>query len=587
MSKNFSIYFLTFLFNLPLFLFGQLSDTLIHSNQIYDSIIHSEVNDVASIFYKHKNDVLINNLGTYGSSFYYPTADGIFQNKYNSFNKHERLLELNGIKPLTRLTYINAGRREQLFALKHQNQFGNGLQYFLDINKISSPGTFINQEAGISDFFTNLNYKSKSKSYIGQFSVGYFRKKQQENGGLFNKVIYEQNLFEDPLSVNVNLNNSSSQFTNYTYHLYQQFRLFKISNNSFYVALNNKYSTNERFFNDNDVLSPIYNTVRLDSLSWLDSISYSTIENTAFLGVKNKKLDFNFFGQYAFNSYFQTTGIDTNYNDVYAGVQIKFKLKKISLLADAKYGVSGYRQNDWRLNSELNIDISKKIRLEINIYSQILEPDLKYVRYSSNHFYWSNYSLNKQQKSGIKGGIFFDKYRLHLLAKSILLNNYIYFDDKLNLQQHQQASFINSFSVAKDISLKKLHFRTVLIYQTTSDKYLFPLPDFVGRQLVYFQSYAFKKAVKIQFGFNISFTSKYYGYAYMPEITEFFIQKNQKIGDYPFTDVFLNMRVKRAQVFLKYEHLNTFWTEDKFYSTANYPAMNRSLKIGIVWNLVD
>ena len=134
---------------------------------------------------------------------------------------------------------------------------------------------------------------------------------------------------------------------------------------------------------------------------------------------------------------------------------------------------------------------------------------------------------------------------------------------------------------------KKFHFRTALIYQTTSDAYLFPLPDFIGRQLVYFQSYAFKKAVKIQLGFNVSFTTKYYGYAYMPEIGEFYIQKRQQLGEYPFLDVFLNMRVKRAQVFLKYEHLNTFWTEDKFYATANYPAMSKSLKIGIVWNLVD
>lgn len=587
MSKFCRIYTLTFLFNIPLFLFGQLNDTLIASNQIFDSIIHTEKNDVASIFYKHRNDVLINNLGTYGTSFYYPTPDGVFTDKFTSLKKHNSLINLQGVKPLTRITYINAGRREQLFSLTHQNQFGKGLNFFLDIDKISSPGTFINQEVGISDFFTELSYKNKSGSYFGQLSISYFRKKQQENGGLFNQKQYEQNLFEDPLSVNVNLTNSNSQFTNYTYQIYQHLRISKLNKNEVYTALSNKYEINERFFNDNDVLSSIYNTVRLDSLFWIDSISFSKFENTAYLGMKNKRFNISVFGEHAYNTYYQTSGIDTNFNDVFAGGKLIFNGKRICFSTDGKYGLVGYRQNDWRINSSLKVDFSKKVSLNIDAFSHFLEPDLKYVRYSSNHFYWKNYSLDKQLTSGVYAGLFLDKYRLSFLAKSRIVSNYIYFDEQININQHQQTSLLNSFSVTKEISWKKFHFRTALIYQTTSDAYLFPLPDFIGRQLVYFQSYAFKKAVKIQLGFNVSFTTKYYGYAYMPEIGEFYIQKRQQLGEYPFLDVFLNMRVKRAQVFLKYEHLNTFWTEDKFYATANYPAMSKSLKIGIVWNLVD
>src|SRR5690606_15827714 len=386
MSKFCRIYTLTFLFNIPLFLFGQLNDTFIASNQIYDSIIHTEKNDVASIFYKHRNDVLINNLGAYGTSFYYPTPDGIFTDKFTSKKKYNSLINLQGVKPLTRITYINAGRREQLFSLTHQNQFGKGLNFFLDIDKISSPGTFINQEVGISDFFTELSYKNKSGSYFGQLSISYFRKKQQENGGLFSQKQYEQNLFEDPLSVNVNLTNSNSQFTNYTYQIYQHLRISKLNKNEVYTALSNKYEINERFFNDNDVLSSIYNTVRLDSLFWMDSISFSKFENTAYLGMKNKRFNISFFGEHAYNTYYQTSGIDTNFNDVFAGGKLIFKGKRISFSTDGKYGLVGYRQNDWRINSSLKVDFSKKVSLNIDAFSHFLEPDLKYVRYSSNHF---------------------------------------------------------------------------------------------------------------------------------------------------------------------------------------------------------
>ncbi|MDT8410919.1 MAG: putative porin [Vicingaceae bacterium] len=587
MRQYLIILYIIFTFCFSSIIVGQNNDTLVLNNAVFDSIIHSEHNDINTLFYKHTNDVLVNNLGVFPSTSYFPTSYGIISHSLIPEKHYEKMIDIDGVKPLSRITYINASRREQIFSLKHQNNFGKGIEFFVDIDKMSSPGVYINQEVSTSNFNSMLRYKSKSDKYAVSFAGEYFRKKQQENGGLVDRVQFEENLAEDPLSIGVNLFNSNYQFTNYTYKLAQRIDLISFNQQRLYFFLSNSYAINENLYSDNDVLSPIFNTIRLDSITWLDSISYHTIANKGGIGIRNKKYDFGVFTVHEYNTYFQTSGLDTNYNNIFSGAQFTYKNQRLKVEAEGKYGVSGYRQNDLLVMANASYLSKKDILLKLNLFSQQEEADLKYVNFSSNHFSWQNYSLKKQLVNGVNASVNFQKYRLELSANSRMMGNYIYFDEQVNLTQSNKQDLLNTFSLAKNYSLYKFHFRTAVIYQTTSDKYLFPLPDFIWRQLVYFQTNAFKKAVKLQIGFNVSYKTGFYGYAYMPEIAQFYVQKEQKIGEYPYVDVFLNMHVKRAQVFLKYEHFNAGWNSYDFYATANYPALGRSLKFGIVWNLVD
>jgi len=73
----------------------------------------------------------------------------------------------------------------------------------------------------------------------------------------------------------------------------------------------------------------------------------------------------------------------------------------------------------------------------------------------------------------------------------------------------------------------------------------------------------------------------------MPATSDFYVQGNQIIGDYPHVDLFFNTQLKRAQLFLKYEHFNARWSGYHYYTTPNYPALGRSFKFGISWNMFD
>ncbi len=166
-------------------------------------------------------------------------------------------------------------------------------------------------------------------------------------------------------------------------------------------------------------------------------------------------------------------------------------------------------------------------------------------------------------------------------------NNTLYFDSLAISGQDKNTASISSFSLAKDYKLLNFYFRTAFIYQLTSNQILFPLPEMIGRQVAYYQKYIFKGALKFQMGAGVSYSTGYYGYAYMPALTEFYVQNNTKLGYYPKLDVFINIHLKRAQLFLKYEHFNAGKSLHKSYAVSGYPPMSKSLKFGISWNLFD
>jgi hypothetical protein len=567
---------------------AQNFDSLTVVNSSYDALLRSEEGLMHTLFYKHKNDVLLNSTGTYGSAHYYPSVNGIYNRSLfeteNVFN--ENYFTLEGVKPFTNITYVNASRKEQLFKIKHIQKFGKLLFFNFDLNKISSPGAYINQEANNSDFNGTLKFNSKKDNYHIIFSTEIKRLFYEENGGLLNIADFENSIYDNERTYNVNLNSSNSYFKSYTYNLEQRLDLFKVNALPVYLKHKTTYTTNKRVFYDNDPLSSIYRNNYIDTLVTIDSISNSELTNMAFVGFRSKDFSFELFGQYDYIDYAQTFGIDTIYHNTYAGFGSSYNKNDIKADLIAKYGVYGYRQND--VEAELIVVANKeKYKLEFGTNYFLTEPNLNFVNYTSNHFDWKNYSLEKQSLLGFNVDFELKKWELEFSVETKLLTNTLYFDSLAEARQDKNNNAITNFSLAKNYKLLNFHFRTAVIYQLTSDKYTYPLPDVIARQVAYYEKYIFKRALKIQFGVGASYTTDYYGYAYMPALTQFYTQNHTQLGYYPNIDVFLNTHLKRAQIFLKYEHINAGRSLEKSYAVPRFPSLNKSLKFGVSWNLFD
>ncbi|NJK87075.1 MAG: putative porin [Bacteroidales bacterium] len=88
-------------------------------------------------------------------------------------------------------------------------------------------------------------------------------------------------------------------------------------------------------------------------------------------------------------------------------------------------------------------------------------------------------------------------------------------------------------------------------------------------------------------GFDMYYNTKFHAPAYLPHIGSFFNQREKEIGNYPYVDIFLNVKLKRALFFFKFEHVNSGLFDRNFFSALHYPRGQRMFKLGIAWNFYD
>ena len=60
-----------------------------------------------------------------------------------------------------------------------------------------------------------------------------------------------------------------------------------------------------------------------------------------------------------------------------------------------------------------------------------------------------------------------------------------------------------------------------------------------------------------------------------------------KAANYPYLDAFVNIRIKRARLFLKLEHANSYFMGYNYFMIPHYPMADMALKFGVSWKFYD
>jgi len=210
--------------------------------------------------------------------------------------------------------------------------------------------------------------------------------------------------------------------------------------------------------------------------------------------------------------------------------------------------------------------------------------------FSSNNFKWEN-DFAFENETRIRAIYNQPGRSLHVTAGLSLLGNYVFFDSLALPSQAVSPFFLLSASVNKEFNLWKIRFRNYLTIQQSGNKEALPLPLVSLRNSTYFDHNFYfpwtKGNLYIHLGFDLYYHTLYYAPAYMPATTMFYQQKERKIGNYPFIDVFLNMKVKRTRIFLKFEHVASGLMGYDFFTLLHYPMNQRVFKAGFSWTFYD
>lgn len=281
-----------------------------------------------------------------------------------------------------------------------------------------------------------------------------------------------------------------------------------------------------------------------------------------------------------------------NYNLFFSGGLYGKFLNRFKSRFSGTIYFAGYKAGQTILDGLL----SSKIDLwnnsfDLALYGTIknLVPGYTYNNFYSNHYIWEQ-NLKSINKIHLSGSISSPSKKFSLKADYALLRNYIYFNDSLPVSYGQNLN-VSSLSVEKEFSFWKIHSVNKLVYQVVENENVLSLPQFVFYNSTFFdKTWNFKITggwLRTMLGFDIRYNTKYLGYGYIPALGNYYQQTEMRIGNYPYIDVFLNVRLKRTRFFVKMEHVNSSWLGQNYYLAVGYPSQERKIRFGLSWTFYD
>jgi len=608
----------------PLFLVAQKGDTLklFRDNGITNycsangfEYTADSLTGVDNTLNHFQNYVERNNLGNVGlpiNDLIYKSLQGGVAFNYAKNNYQSYFLTPQNLKfyttrsPFTDLFYVAGSKKEGIFKMTFSYNVKKNWNVTLHFSRIRSEG-FYKRNKTLDNFIgLTSNYKTKNNRYWLLVSGGFNSIKNEESGGIVNDSAFVTGGTTDRLLMGMNLSSASRNVANTNVMIKQFLNFGKKSTDTASLGniitgsrliLTSSYTNYALKYEDNVAASGFYQNIYIDSSKTLDTAFTYTLGNELeWKRVDNGKHrglnDLIGFGVSAKDEIVRVKQqeTDSTFNNVMVGGSVYNTYSNHSFYwkAGVNYGVSGYNKDDYRAELVIKkklMDSLFTVTLYANTKAQA--PDFIYNKYVSNNFRWNN-NFNKTSEWKVGGDVEIKKIKLSVGADFRVIKNILYFDNYAIAKQFKGEVPVFSAFLKKDFKLGNWHLDNLLRYQFVPDSMVIRIPAVVLEHSIYYSANnLFKGALNLQIGASVYYSSEYYANAYMPAAGEFYLQNEQKLGNYPFIDLFLNAKIKSVRVFVKIDHINSGLMGNNYMLTPHYPYNDRMYKIGISWRFWD
>ena len=514
-------------------------------------------------------------------------------NLFANYFTPEKIKHYNPYIPYSEVFYTMGGQEENLLRVTLGNQLSERLYLGLDFDVESTIGLFTNQRTASNQFQLNSTFLTFNKRY--GIYINYIRNKFKfgENGGLVSDNYYEDSTLVNRQVLAVNLNEASNTIKSNYFEFNQHILLGALPDDTLGRAklgklfLKTNFNLKNRIYQDND--TSFYHNYYLDSLNTFDSINAKVI-NASFGWSNDQNNLTQYFGintqlNYQYSEYFD--GLNKFYfNYLTPQVDLFIRSKILYLEASGRYQTKMVNNStlyigdgDLFLNGALTFFFNKfRVMAGLDFYNA--SPEIKAQHYYSNHYQWSKI-LSKQTSMNVNGGIDFNGY--HLSTELITINNYVYFDENVAPKQYSGSIGLLKLRFQKEFRFKKFGATAMGLYQSSSNTDYLRVPALTARASIYFSFPLFKGALIVHPGFDLTYLTSYYADNYNPALMQFHLQNDKQIDDQVYANFFLSFKIKRARVFVAYNHFNTLWGKYNYFLVSHYPQEDAVLKFGMSW----
>lgn len=211
-------------------------------------------------------------------------------------------------------------------------------------------------------------------------------------------------------------------------------------------------------------------------------------------------------------------------------------------------------------------------------------------RWGSNNFIWEN-DFTKEVSLILGGDITMPGLNLLLSADYALLTDHIWYDNKALPEQYDGSISVLSVRADNELKFWKFRFHNRLLAQSTSHTGIIPLPLLtVKSSLHLYHEFRFKATggrLETSIGAEVLWHSPYYAPSYMPATMIFHTQDHTRAGNYPYLNVFLNLKLKRTRGFIAFDHVNQGLSGYDYFMVPGYPQPVRTFRYGIAWTFYN
>ncbi|MCI5978915.1 MAG: putative porin [Bacteroidales bacterium] len=269
-------------------------------------------------------------------------------------------------------------------------------------------------------------------------------------------------------------------------------------------------------------------------------------------------------------------------NLLYVGGQLtKQRGSILNYEATARFGLVGPAAGDVLLDGNVStrfplLGDSLMLRAYGRFENEHPSPLLN--QYRSNHFVWYN-DFGKERTYRVGGVLSLQKLGTWLNVGVENVQNRIYFGEDFLPVQHGGSVQVFSARLKQHLEWRALNWDNSLTYQTSSDDKVISIPKFAWYSNLYLLTHI--ATLQIQIGVDCDYYTKYYSPLYQPATMTFANQRNVKVGNYPFMNVYANMKLSKVRFYVQMAHINQGWFSKEYFAMPGYPLNPRRFLLGL------
>ena len=528
-------------------------------------------------------------------------------------------LFINTHVPFTEMKWTNGGARsvaEQTFRVRHSQNASRFLNFGIIYDIVFNIGQYDLQRAVNKNFLFHTSYNRNI--YTAYFSAGINNHESQENGGIAGVESLQQYAPEDVPVVLNDLNGAMSYLKNRYLMLVQRYspggkrdsitgELIRSGPITFSHI--GTYEWNHRRYTDKYPVTELYDTVMISKTQTADSLYQSLLSNTlrvdfaagstgkfrigAGAGIRSELRKF---AQVMPGDTLTRPDTVTSRTSslVLTGKVFNNIGSKFGWAASGDLWFQGYRAGDFIVNGRIYRDFVTKhkgtVTWDATGAVASYTPSFWYEQWGSNNFSWQN-DLSREFRLMAGSSLRWPERNLNIRFSYAIVDNFTHMGIDARPAQHQGGLSVASLLASKDFIFWKLHLDNTVLLQQSSNSEVLSLPLVTARSAFFFD-HVFKFAstggeLSFQLGAEAMIHTSYYAMNYIPAPGRYFSQSDSQTGNYPFINIFLNLKVKRTRIFIMVDHVNSELTGYNYFLISGYPLNIRMIKYGIAWTFYD